>query len=240
MNQVFTHPWFSETYISDFYSADSVEIRGHQRWFIKFQRRKHPLVYHVESVCAVCKPWGELSGGSGKNLMHIFLVQCSRVSALREKTLNLISWQSVRQLSACLNQSVQSRAAKNKTGNIKSYFHEIQPQLLSTAVTLSCRWNQSLVSVKLQGRGTNNTSHSDVWRYYTADNKISQQPFFSRNCTKLFLKHILLTMTPSIHTSSSMKPFIHVWWYSGNVGAEGRSPAAGFISTEGGKWEELI
>lgn len=57
--------------------------------------------------------------------------------------------------------------------------------LLGAAVTLSCRWNQSFVSVKLQGRSTNNTSHSDVWRYYTADNEISQQPFFSLCCTKI-------------------------------------------------------
>ena len=57
MNQVLTHPRFSETNISDFYSAYSVEIRGHQPWFIKFQRRKHPLVYHVESVWVWTKWW---------------------------------------------------------------------------------------------------------------------------------------------------------------------------------------
>lgn len=70
-------------------------------------------------------------------------------------------------------QSAQIHMAKNKTEKINSGYRETQ--LLSAAVTPSCRWNQSFVSVKLQGRITNNASQGDVWRYYTADNKISQQ-----------------------------------------------------------------
>ena len=104
----------------------------------------------------------------------------------------------IQQISTCLtlNKSVQSPTAKNTTEIIKSCFHEIQPQLLGAAVTRSCRWNQSLVSVRLQGRSPNNPSHSDVWCYYSADNKISQQP-------------ALLCATISFLTNTACTDFYH-------------------------------
>lgn len=49
-------------------------------------------------------------------------------------------------------------------------------KIVPSAATLSCWWNQSLVSGKLQCRSTNNTSASDIRAYYAADNKISQPP----------------------------------------------------------------
>ena len=127
---------------------------------------------------------------------------------------------------------------KNKAENTRPCYHETQ--LLSAAVAPSCRWNQSFVSVKLRGRRTNNTLHSDVRRHYTADNEISQGRALVHAAGSLFL-------TKTAYSDlCHQRPFLTIllmhWLSPRNyvVGFQRWGNTTSFVSNEGRNWKKLM